>query len=173
MENAGLTVNRRDCLLGAAGCLATGLVAAQAPVAVATMSGQTLDGKPYDLAQEMGKVVLVFFWSTGCAVCRDKMPELRANYDAWRDKAFQIVAVSLDKSLEDVQAYERVLSSVVPPRQRFPWVWRGVAAHRDSFGAVAQTPTTFLLDRRGAIVSQVRGRVAPNLWDDIAELVLT
>jgi thiol-disulfide isomerase/thioredoxin len=167
-------MNRRT-LMFSAGLLCAGTQAAQAqPQPVTPMlSGQTLDGKPYDLAQDAGKVVMVFFWSTGCAVCRDKMPELRANYEAWRQKAFQLVAVSLDKTIEDLQAYERVLSGVVPPSQRFPSVWRGAAGHRDSFGAVPQTPTSFLLDRKGNLVKQMRGRIAPQLWDDVAELVLT
>ena len=166
-------MNRRDWVLSTAGLLCAGPQALLAQPTVATLVGQTVDGKPYDLAREKGKVVMVFFWSTGCAVCRDKMPELRANYEAWRDKAFQIVAVSLDKTLEDLQAYDRVLSGVVPPGQRFPWVWRGAAGHRDSFGPVTQTPTSFLLDRKGVAVKLMRGRIAPELWDDIAELVLT
>ena len=166
-------MNRRQMVLSATGLLGMGPAALRAQAAPFALSGRTLDGKPYDMAQEKGKVVLVFFWSTTCAVCRDKMPELRANYEAWREKAFQIVAVNVDKTLEDLQAYDRVLSGVVPPRQRFPWLWRGEANHRDNFGPVAQTPTSFLLDRKGALVKQVRGRVAPELWDDIAELVLT
>ena len=166
-------MNRRDCVISAAGLLCAGPQALLAQDAVPMLVGSTLDGKPYDLAREMGKVVMVFFWSTTCAVCRDKMPELRANYDGWREKAFQIVAISLDKNLEDLRAYDRVLSSVVPPRLRFPWVWRGETGHRDTFGVVPQTPTSFLLDRKGRLVKQMRGRIAPELWDDIAELVLT
>ena len=166
-------MNRRDWVLSAAGLMCAAPRDLLAQAVAPALVGQTLDGKPYDLAQERGKVVMVFFWSTGCAVCRDKMPELRANYMAWRDKAFQLVAVSLDKTLGDLQAYDQVLSGVVPATQRFPWLWRGAASHRDSFGTVAQTPTTFLLDRKGSVVKEMRGRMAPELWDDIAELVLS
>ena len=165
-------MNRRHMLMSAASLLCAGPQALKAQPMTPALAGQTLDGKAYDLAQDRGKVVLVFFWSTSCAVCRDKMPELRANYEAWREKAFQIVAVCTDNSLDDVQAYERALSGVVPASQRFPWIWRAAAGHRDNFGPVAQTPTTVLLDRKGKVVKQWRGRVAPELWDDIAELVL-
>ncbi|RYG07515.1 MAG: TlpA family protein disulfide reductase, partial [Burkholderiales bacterium] len=41
------------------------------------VEGRTIEGQPFKLAALKGKVVLVMFWSTGCAVCRDKMPELR------------------------------------------------------------------------------------------------
>ena len=165
-------MNRRQMLLATSSLLCAVPPALLAQALPPALTGQTLDGKPYDLKQDKGKVVLVFFWSTNCAVCRDKMPELRANYEAWREKAFQIVAVCTDKSLDDVRAYERALSGVVPTSQRFPWVWRGAAGHHDNFGPVAQTPSTVLLDRKGMVVKQWRGRIAPELWDDIAELVL-
>lgn len=140
--------------------------------APALLAGTTLEGQPYDMKAEQGKVVLVFFWSTDCAVCRDKMPELRLNYEAWRSKGFQLVAINLDKSLAAVQDYQGILDRTVPKAQRFPSLWRGAAAHRDSFGPVAQTPTTFVLDRKHKVVNEIRGRIAPGLWDDIAELVL-
>jgi len=168
-------MNRRHFLLSssaAAGLAATGVpVQAQAPLA--SLSGQTLDGKPYALRQDAGKVVLVFFWSTNCAVCRDKMPELRLNYEAWREKRFQLLAVSMDKSLDELRAYDAILNRVVPPAQRFPWLWRGASAHRDNFGNLSQTPTSFLVDRQGQVVKQYLGRIEASLWDDIAELVLS
>ena len=120
----------------------------------ALLAGTTLEGQPYDLKAEQGKVVLVFFWSTDCAVCRDKMPELRLNYEAWRSKGFQLVAVNLDKSLAAVQDYQGIVDRMVPKAQRFPSLWRGAAAHRDSFGPVAQTPTTFVLDRKHKVVKR-------------------
>lgn len=166
-------MNRRQLVQCACACLATpGTAALRAQASAATLAGQTLDGKPYDLRQDAGKVVLVFFWSTNCPVCRDKMPELRLNYEAWRDKRFQLLAVSLDKSLDELRAYDAILNRVVPPAQRFPWLWRGAAAHRDGFGNLSQTPTSFLVDRQGQVVKQYRGRIEPSLWDDIAELVL-
>lgn len=169
-------MNRRHLLqTGIAAALASPmLLRAQtaANVAPATLAGATLEGRPYDMKAEQGKVVLVFFWSTDCAVCRDKMPELRLNYEAWRSKGFQLIAVSLDKSLAAVQDYQGILDRMVPAAQRFPSLWRGAATHRDSFGPMLQTPTTFVLDRKHEVVKEIRGRIAPSLWDDVAELVL-
>ena len=156
-----------------AGLVSPAALRAQSVAAGATLTGTTLEGQRYDLRAEQGKVVLVFFWSTDCAVCRDKMPELRLNYEAWRSKGFQLVAVSLDKSLAAVQDYQGILDRMVPPSQRFPSLWRGAATQRDSFGPVLQTPTTFVLDRKHKVVSEIRGRIAPGLWDDVAELVLS
>ncbi len=37
---------------------------------VPAISGNTLENKAFHLASRKGKVVLVMFWSTDCAVCR-------------------------------------------------------------------------------------------------------
>ena len=168
-------MNRRDLLLSSSAVMAGAALPALAIAqpSPADLSGRTLDGKSYDLRQDIGKVVLVFYWSTACAVCRDKMPELRLNFEAWRDKGFQLLAVSVDKNLDELRAYEAILNRVVAPTQRFPWLWRSAAGHRDNFGSLVQTPTSFLVDRKGMVVKQVRGRIEAGLWDDIAELVLT
>lgn len=166
-------IQRRRVLIGAALSALGGIANAEPAARSFTLSGKTLDGRAYDLQQERGKAVLVFFWSTDCPVCRDKMPELRANYEAWRDKGFQLVAVSVDRSLAELKSYDSVVNRMVPPSQRFPLLWRGDLAHADNFGTVDHTPTSFILDRLGHEVKQVRGRIDPALWDDMAELVLT
>ncbi len=143
--------------------------AVQTPLLVA----KTMQPAVVDLAQLKGKVVLLFFWSTDCAVCLDKLPELRRNLDGWRGKDFVIVAVSQDRSMADLKAYEQVLDKVAPPNAQMKIVWRRDAAHRDNFGELPlKTPTTIVIDRDGKVTKTLRGRVPAELWDDIAELVL-
>ncbi len=166
-------ISRRRVLAGAALCAMGGAALAEPALRSFNLAGTTLDGRAYDIAQDRGKAMLVFFWSTSCAVCRDKMPELRANYEAWRDKGFQLVAVSVDRDLAALKGYDSVVNRMIPPAQRFPLLWRGDASHRDGFGPISHTPTSFILDRQGREVKQVRGRIDPSLWDDMAELVLT
>lgn len=167
------SLTRRRLLVGGALSWIGAATRAQPDARSHSLSGMTLQGRAYDLQQDQGKAVLVFFWSTDCAVCRDKMPELRANYEAWRDKGFQLVAVSVDRSLAELKRYDSVVGRTVTPGQKFPMLWRGDASHRDSFGAITHTPTSFILDRQGREVKQIRGRIDPALWDDMAELVLT
>lgn len=167
-----LFIQRRRLLAGAALSMLGSTALAQAPKR-AHLIGTTLDGRAYDMHQDEGKAMLVFFWSTNCAVCRDKMPELRANYEAWRDKGFQLVAVSVDREFAALKSYDSVVNRMVSPAQKFPLLWRGDAAHSDSFGAITHTPTSFILDRQAREVKQIRGRIDPALWDDMAELVLT
>ena len=154
--------------------LAVGAACAQAPAPQrASLVGKTMQPATVDLQQLRGKVVMLFFWSTACPVCLDKLPELRRNLQGWRGKDFVIVAVSQDRSMDDLKAYEQVLDRVTPPDAQMKIVWRRDPAHRDSFGDLpTNTPTTVVLDRNGVVTKQVRGRMAPELWDDVAELIL-
>jgi thiol-disulfide isomerase/thioredoxin len=114
--------------------------AAGVPVMTPAMEGKTFDGKSFKLSSLNGKVVLVMYWSTGCAVCRDKMPELRINYEGWAGKPFELVAVSTDTRMQDVQDYERIISRTVPVKQRFIQLWMGDSSYRDNLGKHAQLP---------------------------------
>ncbi len=130
-----------------------------------------MDGKPFQLAALKGKVVLLMFWSTECAVCRDKMPELRQNYEGWRGKPFEMVLVSTDRRMEDLQSYEQIISRTVPLKQRFVQLWVGDAGYRDGFGKPAQLPASFLIDKSGRVVERYQGRIPAEAWDRIAELL--
>ncbi len=154
--------------------IASMLAAAQTvapPPAPARIEGRSLDGKSFDLGAQRGKVVMVVFWSTACAVCRDTLPELRANYAGWRGKPFELVVIATDTRRQDVVDYEKLLERIVPMTDRFPSLWRGEPAHRDGFGVVGQLPATFVLDREGRIVERFNGRVPPEAWDRVAELL--
>ncbi|MBC7609137.1 MAG: TlpA family protein disulfide reductase [Polaromonas sp.] len=142
-----------------------------APVTTPQIEGPTIEGKPFKLAALKGKVVLVMFWSTGCAVCRDKMPELRTNYEGWAGKPFELVAVSTDTRIQDLLDYERIISRTVPMKQRFVQLWTGESAYKDNMGKQAQLPAAFLVDKTGKVVERYVGRIPPEAWDRIADLL--
>ena len=149
---------------------AAGVVAG--PVLAAPhIEGKTVEGKPFALPSLRGKVVLVLYWSTGCAVCRDKMPELRTNYEGWAGKPFELVAVATDKRMQDVLDYERIISRTVPTRQQFVQLWMGDSSYRDNLGGHAQLPAGYLIDKSGKIVERYIGRIPPEAWDRIADLL--
>ncbi len=124
-------------------------------VLVPLVEGKTIDGKPFKLSALKGKVVLVMFWSTGCAVCRDKMPELRNNYTR----------------VQDFLEYERIISRTVPLKQRFVQLWTGESGYRDNIGKPAQLPAAFLVDKDGKVVERYVGRIPAEAWDRIADLL--
>lgn len=53
-------------------------------------------GKLISSADFMGKNVLVLFWASWCAPCRAEIPDLLSVYHQFRNKNFEVLAVSLD-----------------------------------------------------------------------------
>jgi glutathione peroxidase-family protein len=144
---------------------------AESVAAAPRIEGKTMEGKPFRLSSLKGKVVLLLYWSTGCAVCRDKMPELRNNYEGWASKPFEMVAVSTDRRMQDVEEYERIIARTVPMRQRFVQLWMGESSYSDNLGKHAQLPAAYLIDKSGKIVERYVGRIPPEAWDRIADLL--
>jgi peroxiredoxin len=67
------------------------------------IEGKLLDGKSLDWSKYAGKVVLVFFWSTEHPACMGELPSLKAAYDAYHAKGFEIVGISLDRNRADLE----------------------------------------------------------------------
>lgn len=126
-----------------------------------------------DLTRLRGKVVLLFFWSTDCPVCLDKLPELRRNLEGWRGKDFHILAISQDRSMADLKAYEQVLDRIAPANPQMQILWRRDSVHSDNLGPLpTRVPTIVVIDRESRIAKVIQGRAPAEVWDDIAELVL-
>ncbi|MFL6682468.1 MAG: TlpA family protein disulfide reductase [Burkholderiaceae bacterium] len=166
-------MNPCRCLLAVALSALTFLPHANAAPLQAALVGKTERGAAVDLAEYKGKVVLLFFWSTDCSVCLDLLPEMRTNLKGWQGKDFVIVAVNQDRAMANLNAYERVLDQVAPPNSQMKIVWRHDPSYHDTFGDLpVKEPTTVVVDRKGLVVKNITGRAAPEVWDDIAELVL-
>lgn len=139
------------------------------------LAGKTLGNKDFQLSSLKGKVSLVMFWSTNCPVCRDQMPELRENIKGWADKPFELVLVSVDKNMSDVDDYFKYLNQIVPTQQRFTQLWAGSDSYKDNIGAkqiqLKQLPSTYLINKNGKVVAIYDGRIPAQAWDDIAELL--
>lgn len=171
-------IYRRALLLSCAAMMSVAAALAQtpavsvvAPVTTPQVEGKTIEGTSFKLSSLRGKVVLVMFWSTGCAVCRDKMPELRNNYEGWAGKPFELVAVNTDTRMQDFLDYERIISRTVPVKQRFVQLWTGDGGYRDNVGKPVQLPAAFLVDKTGKVVERYVGRIPPEAWDRIADLL--
>lgn len=123
-------------------------------------------GKPVTAVAVRGKVAVVFFWSTNCAVCRDSLPELRANAAGWQDKPFALLAVNVDARKDDWLTYEKLVSRTVMPNAN----WLSVRLS-DVAPAAQRLPLTLLVNAKGKVIARYEGRLAPEVWDGVAELL--
>lgn len=65
-------------------------------------------GKIVTLSSFKGKYVLVDFWAKWCGPCRKENPNVVKAYNEFKDKNFEVLGVSLDRSKDDwVQAIEQ------------------------------------------------------------------
>lgn len=69
------------------------------------VTGTLPDGKPFDWKQYDGKVVLVDFWATWCGPCLREIPNIRDNYEKFREQGFEVVGVNLDDDPADVEQF--------------------------------------------------------------------
>ena len=64
------------------------------------ISGTDLDGKPLDLAQFKGQVIVLNFWASWCPPCRAEAPALQAVSSETKSLGVQFVGVDVDVLLE-------------------------------------------------------------------------
>ncbi len=62
-----------------------------------------MDGDTLKLSSFHGKKVLVQFWSTHCEACLDAMKEMKEFYQAFSAKNWQVISLTSDVDLPEVQ----------------------------------------------------------------------
>jgi peroxiredoxin len=112
-------------------------------------------GAPIALSALRGEVVLVNFWATWCKPCEDEMPAMQRLYETLAPEGFEMVAISVDESAEDVEAFRERLGVGFPilldPDQ-------SVSRRYQTTGF----PESLLVDRDGRIIERY---VGPREWD--------
>ncbi|OGB95811.1 MAG: hypothetical protein A2Z31_04825 [candidate division NC10 bacterium RBG_16_65_8] len=106
-----------------------------------------LGGTPIRLSDHRGKVVLLNFWATWCPPCRAEMPSMETLYQVYRGRGLAILAISNDvsgKSAVEPFVRERGLT--------FPILLNPEGDVFAQYG-VRGLPTSYLVDRRGRVVS--------------------
>lgn len=119
-----------------------------------------LDGAAIRLADAKGRVVLVNFWATWCAPCREEIPDFNDLYAAYREQGLDIVAISMDDEGEEV-----VRPFVQENGMRYP-VAIGSDEVAEAFGGVVGFPTTFLIDREGKVVDSWVGAIPRRILEE-------
>jgi peroxiredoxin len=114
-----------------------------------------LDGSRADSSGLTGRVTLVNFWATTCAICVAEMHHWTALYQELKPTGqFETLAVAMSY---DPPA--RVAHFAESRRLPFGVVIDNTGEVARAFGDVRVTPSLFLLDRQGRIAKRYVGKV--------------
>lgn len=111
-----------------------------------------LDGSRQRMEAFEGKVTLVNFWATSCVYCVAEMPSFASTYKQYADQGLEMVAVAM--------SYDRpeyVVNFAQSRQLPFKVAIDNTGQVAKAWGDVQQTPTTFVVDKRGGIVKTYVG----------------
>jgi peroxiredoxin len=105
---------------------------------------KTAAGPNLRLAEQRGQVVMVNFWATWCAPCKQEMPHLNALYDKYRSTGFVLLGVNVDDDPAKAMAEAAKLGI------KFPVLLDTAKAVSRAY-ALNAMPTTVVIDRDGQV----------------------
>ena len=120
------------------------------------LAGPSLTSGKVDVQSFKDQVVLVVFWASEYKLCEEDLPVLRALYQEYKSKGFEIVGVSLDLDKATVAPF------VQKNKMTWPQIYQPSGPNQPgglssplatSFGIIS-LPTMFLVDRTGKVVSR-------------------
>jgi peroxiredoxin len=117
-----------------------------------------LRGDTLKLKDQRGKAVMINFWATWCAPCREEMPAMERLHQRYRERGFVLLAVSVDTDVSLVQPFlER-------HKLTFAVTLDATMSLANAYG-VRALPSSFLVDREGYLTALALG---PRAWDNRA-----
>jgi thiol-disulfide isomerase/thioredoxin len=135
-----------------------------------TLTGTTLEGKPWSLADRAGMVVVVNVWGSWCPPCIEETPALQKAWEKVQADGKRVDFIGLDKleSPETGLAFQKANDVTYPSL-----AYDGGVPILSLQGKASATPTTLVLDAQGRIAARVSGPVTTTtllgLVDDVID----
>jgi cytochrome c biogenesis protein CcmG/thiol:disulfide interchange protein DsbE len=104
------------------------------------------------LASLKGKAVVLNFWASWCAPCRDEVPVLEKAWDRYRRNGVVVIGVDQQDVTGDARAFAKKYGVT------YPLVHDGPGKVVATYGLTG-VPETFFVGRSGKLVDHVAGQV--------------
>ncbi len=92
-----------------------------------------------------GKIVLIDFWASWCAPCRQSFPWMSKVYNRYKSKGFEIVAINLDKKKDLADDF---IFEFSPP---FTVAFDPEGKTAEAYGVPAM-PSSYIVNQDGTII---------------------
>ena len=102
------------------------------------------NGKNLSLKELRGQVVMINFWATWCAPCRQEIPALNMLYEKYRDTGFVLLGVNVDTESDNAIQMASKLKTTYP-------ILFDTDKRASVLYQVSAMPTTILIDRDGKV----------------------
>ena len=129
-----------------------GKVRSVGPKPVPDLTLETMDGGSIDLSEQKGRVLLVNFWATWCAPCREEIPDLKDLQSNLGPEGLTVIGVALDR-----KGRKAVAPFVEKHAINYPIVIDTKGAAEAAFGPIPGLPTTILVTPEGEVAKRVVG----------------
>ena len=134
-----------------------------------SFSGTTLDGRPWNVRDHRGDVVVVNVWGSWCAPCIVEAPALEAVHEQTEADGVVFIGINTKDDAASARAHERRFGITYPSIGDDGG--RVLLALRGSLPPSA-IPSTLVLDRRGRVAARILGRADRTTLREIIEDVV-
>jgi cytochrome c biogenesis protein CcmG/thiol:disulfide interchange protein DsbE len=118
-----------------------------------------LAGNKLRLSDYHGRVVLLDFWATWCDPCKREIPHFVEMQSRYGPQGLQVIGISMDDDVKLAREFQGQFKMNYP-------VAMGSAHLASQYGGILGLPITFVIDRRGRIVSRHVGATDPSVFDE-------
>ncbi|MDQ1697122.1 MAG: hypothetical protein QOJ03_2475 [Frankiaceae bacterium] len=132
------------------------------------VSGELLDGAAFDLSTWRGHVVVVNFWQSDCAPCREEAQALDQVYRESRQQGVEFLGVDIRDGRAQAQTFARTHHVTYPSLYDEDGT---VGLHFHGLPPNA-TPTTIVLDGHGGIAARHSGAILYTQLRSVVDRVL-
>lgn len=111
---------------------------------------QSVDGERIELKELKGKGVFLNFWGTWCGPCKQEFPYMANQYEVFKDRGVEIVAINVGESNIAVKNFMETYGVNFPVAMDKD---RQVTEAYD----ITPLPTTFLINPEGKVIKVIKG----------------
>ena len=106
-------------------------------------------GENVNLKTSEGRVIFMNYWATWCTPCIAEMPNIQALYTEMEEKNIDFYLITVDKDIEKAKKFIK--------RKGYTFPVYTMKSARPGIYSSGSIPTTFVIDRKGKIVTTHKG----------------